>query len=47
MKSGFSDDVELKSYKGAGHHVTKPQLFDFKNFCLSMLQADRDQIKDD
>ena len=37
FSTDYSDECELKSYKGTGHHVTKPQLSEFKMFCLSII----------
>ena len=34
----YADESEMKSYRDAGHEVTAPEMFDFKQFCLSTLR---------
>ena len=34
----YADESEMKSYRDAGHEVTGPEMFDFKQFCLSALR---------
>ena len=34
----YADESEMKSYRDAGHEVTAPEMFDFKQFCLSALR---------